>query len=250
MKRICIQCGKEFNARGKRGLVAKFCSMECKGKFQIGKPNTSSTKFQKGNIPWCKGTKGIVKAWNKDKKMPQEYGERCSENMIELWKNPEYRKKMLETHPSRFGKLSAHWQGGKIETVCEYCGKEFSVFPYRKETAHFCSRSCRAKSRNGEKSGNWKGGITEENHKIRTSIEYQLWQGSVFTRDYWTCQKCGKKVKQIHAHHIQNFLSFPELRFAIDNGITFCAKCHRKFHKEYGNKDNNKEQLIEFLNNT
>ena len=84
---------------------------------------------------------------------------------------------------------------------------------------------------------NWKGGITPENRIIRTSIEFRLWRESVFARDNWACQKCGKRGEKIHAHHIQNFAQFPELRFAIDNGVTFCQDCHQQFHKIY--KDNN-----------
>jgi hypothetical protein len=33
------------------------------GSFKIG--NHPPTQFKKGLIPWCKGTKGLVKAWNK-----------------------------------------------------------------------------------------------------------------------------------------------------------------------------------------
>jgi len=33
----------------------------------------------------------------------------------------------------------------KIMIVCEQCGNKFSVFPYRRETARFCSSECRVK---------------------------------------------------------------------------------------------------------
>lgn len=100
----------------------------------------------------------------------------------------------------------------------------------------------------GEKNSNWKGGITPENHKIRSSIEYRLWRESVFARDNWICKKCEyNKGNILHPHHILNFAQYPELRFAIDNGITFCRECHRKFHKRYGTKNNTREQLQEFL---
>ena len=99
----------------------------------------------------------------------------------------------------------------------------------------------------GERSSNWKGGITPENIKIRMGIEYHLWRETVFTRDNFTCQKCGKRGGRLNAHHIFNFATYLYLRFAIDNGITFCEKCHRKFHRKYSKKNNTKDQLIKFL---
>ena len=104
----------------------------------------------------------------------------------------------------------------------------------------------------GENCNTWKGGITPENSKIRNSIEARIWRGAVFARDGWTCQKCGIKSGQGKAvyltpHHIKNFAQYPELRFAIDNGITLCRECHKNFHRKYGVKNNDKQQIEEFL---
>jgi len=75
----------------------------------------------------------------------------------------------------------------------------------------------------------------------------KLWKDSVFARDGYTDQKTGIKGGKLVAHHIQNFAQYPELRLAIDNGITLSIKSHREFHKIYGRKNNTKEQLEEFL---
>lgn len=100
---------------------------------------------------------------------------------------------------------------------------------------------------------NWNEGISSEIDEIKSSIEYRLWRESVFARDGYTCQKCGDmngggKTVKLNAHHILNFIQYPELRTAIDNGITFCEDCHKLFHKKYGKKNNTKDQLLKFVN--
>ena len=88
--------------------------------------------------------------------------------------------------------------------------------------------NCRGKNHH-----NWKGGITEINHKIRTSLEYKLWRKAVFERDNYTCIWCGLKSGNgkaiiLNADHIKPFADYTELRFAIDNGRTLCKDCHKK----------------------
>jgi hypothetical protein len=99
----------------------------------------------------------------------------------------------------------------------------------------------------GIKSNFWKGGITPINIKIRASLEVRYWRKAVLERDNFTCQKYGINGGEIVAHHINNFADFPELRSAIDNGITLSKKAHIEFHKKYGIKNNTRSQLEEFL---
>ena len=106
-----------------------------------------------------------------------------------------------------------------------------------------------SESKKGSKAYQWKGGISKINKRIRAGIEFRLWREAVFARDNWICQKYGVKGGRLQPHHIKNFAQYPELRFAIDNGITFLEKAHKEFHKKYGYKNNTKEQLIEFLEN-
>ena len=93
----------------------------------------------------------------------------------------------------------------------------------------------------GEKHHSWKGGITPINEKIRRTIEYRLWREAVYARDNWTCQHCYKRGGKLQAHHIKEFADYPELRFAIDNGLTLCCKCHDKTKKGVFNGKGKKE---------
>ena len=99
----------------------------------------------------------------------------------------------------------------------------------------------------GKDHHNWKNGITPINEKIRHSLEMKLWREAVFARDNWTCQKYGIRGGKLHPHHILNFAEYPELRFAIDNGMTLSEKAHKEFHRTYGTRNNTREQLEEFL---
>ena len=55
----CLVCKKLFekrvNCSKKDWIITRFCSRRCKSLSQIGKPNTSKTKFVKGLIPYNKG---------------------------------------------------------------------------------------------------------------------------------------------------------------------------------------------------
>lgn len=99
----------------------------------------------------------------------------------------------------------------------------------------------------GDKCWNWKGGMESENKRIRQSVKFKLWRESVFKRDDWVCKKCKKRGGKLHPHHILNFSQYKDLRFVIDNGITLCEECHKIFHNNYGQINNNSEQINEFL---
>ena len=90
-------------------------------------------------------------------------------------------------------------------------------------------------SQRGSKGSNWKGGVTPINRIIRHSSSFRLWREAVFKRDNWTCQECRRRGGELHPHHIKPFAFFPELRFAINNGVTLCKECHKQTDT-YGRK--------------
>ena len=158
-----------------------------------------------------------------------------------------------------------------IKFSCKNCNKGYfipSTFTFRLKRTKYCSRICantciakrpntwgkkigdklKGKKRpdlslrnklypkSGPQNGNWKGGITPDNLIIRSSNEYKLWRESVFLRDNFTCQFCGKRGGEINADHIKQFAFFPELRLSLDNGRTLCVECHRKTFIFTGNQ--------------
>lgn len=83
----------------------------------------------------------------------------------------------------------------------------------------------------GEKSHLWRGGVTSKNVKIRHSIKYKKWRELVFERDDYTCQNCKKRGIYLEAHHKKGFSKYPKLRFDVNNGISYCKKCHAMVDK-------------------
>jgi len=154
-----------------------------------------------------------------------------------VYSNPEERARKIS---------EAHKKGSFF--FCWVCGKQFWRKPsaIKKGENKFCSKECyfqwqigkkkvarKPRDRTGSNNPNWRGGVNYENRKDRNGERYKLWRESVFKRDNWTCQKCGARSKKGHlirleAHHIKPFATYPELRFAIDNGLTLCKKCHDK----------------------
>lgn len=79
----------------------------------------------------------------------------------------------------------------------------------------------------------------------RVCKEYEKWVKDIRNKYNNQCDVC-KNNKRLVSHHIKNWLSCPELRFNIDNGVCLCKECHYKFHSKYGLINNTQEQYIEF----
>ncbi len=103
-------------------------------------------------------------------------------------------------------------------------------------------------NRFGDKSPNWKGGISSLTMIIRFSKNYNEWRLQIFGRDNFTCQYCGVKGIYLESHHIKSFNEIIkeynikkledalncDLLWDLNNGITYCKTCHNKLKKKGG----------------
>ena len=136
----------------------------------------------------------------------------------------------------------------RIRVICpNHEGKEVFLSVDSLKAGKSC-KYCGVESRSGENHYRRIGGKDAYDDRYRNSNEYKEWRMSVFKRDNFSCIKCHKTGIQLNAHHILNFYKFKDLRYEVSNGITFCEKCHKEFHKIYGFFENNEKQITEFLN--
>ena len=134
--------------------------------------------------------------------------------------------------------LSDKDAGNLFKAILDYVNGNFGQLPldlidlYCRITEQIAFEWDKQNPKTGKYHWNYKGGITDENHAIRTSIEYKHWRSSVFVRDDFTCQDCQAESGKLNAHHIKEFSDYPQLRLDIDNGVTLCELCHKKRHKK------------------
>lgn len=147
----------------------------------------------------------------------------------------------------------------KILCKCDKCGQEKLIHFYslkrRNDSKYFCHKCCMSNletlKRLSESHINPQ--ISDQERKSNRNrhllVGYKIWRKQIFQRDNYICQCCHIKNSKIQAHHIESWIQNKSKRTNIQNGITLCQKCHKKFHSEYGLKDFSLKELKEFLEN-
>lgn len=206
----------------------------------LGKHHSEASKKKisialKGRAPWHKGRTGIfseatlLKMRNRMKGNTYRMGIPCLESvkkhMSQKMKGRIFSESTIEKMSLAAKGKPKLWLRGKPLAM----GTKIKI----------------SNSHRGYKNPNWKGGIYPEIRLIQDCSQYKRWRQSIFMRDNFTCQGCNIKGGYLHAHHIKPFhilieelkenLSLLDLYDAamiyaplwdLDNGITYCKKCH------------------------
>jgi len=147
----------------------------------------------------------------------------------------EAKLKMSENHANFKGRNNPMF--GRTGEKHPFYGKHHSE-EFRKKMSE---------SQKGEKHPNWNPNLTDEERQDKRNYPaYYDWRQSVYERDNYTCQCCGKKGRTLNTHHLESYAGNKDLRTTLENGITLCKTCHKNFHHQYGYGCNTKEQYLEY----
>jgi hypothetical protein len=131
------------------------------------------------------------------------------------------------------GEKNSNWHGGSEERRCLICGKSFDVgrAEITKGNGLYCSKSCAAKSRVGENSPHWRGGISYEPYcsKFNRALKEKI-----RNRDNRICFLCGKSEienrERLSIHHVDNNkMQGCNKKWYL---ISLCRSCHGKVHND------------------
>lgn len=219
-----------------------YCSNECRsigvGLNNIGKNNPNYRgKSYLGNCDYC----------NKEY-IVNEYGNRINKYNYcsQLCKGEHQKETLLKDLNPRY--LS-------VECRCDFCEKKLLKTPSYLEGRKniFCSKECYADwqsiNKTGKNNHNFNTLKTDEERELGRHFEgYLYWRREVYKRDNYVCQCCGySKGGNLNAHHLDGYNWAKDKRTDINNGITLCNICHKKFHDEYGYNNSKKEQFNKWL---
>lgn len=214
MINICKQCNIEFNTSHKKQI---FCTRKCTDTSRIGIKQSKETCIKKS----------ISHTGKKREPFTKEHIENLKKSLTGLKRPP-----FTQEHKDKIGAKNK----GKVrsEDTKDILSEYFTGRP------NYNNR--------GEKSGQWKGGITPVHLSIRSSLEYKLWRKEIFERDNYTCQECNIRGGTLNVDHypvtfsailnkliveqgLENLLEKAkkyEMFWMTENGRTLCEGCHRK----------------------
>ena len=209
--------------------------------------------FQKKQIPWNKGTKGVMKAnktsFKKGNHPKTEFkkGQPKPNNAFSFsagskhigWKGGKprcidcgkrlasYMKDRKRCYPCflkfNIGKNNHNWKGGRPTIVCEVCSKKFLGYNHR--ISKYCSQECCGISKI----------IGKEAHKncIHAWIKRRKPKPN-------KCELCGIENKKLDLANKDH-----TYKRNLEDYFYVCRSCHRKFDIKYNNYKTTHENIAQ-----
>ncbi|MGD3158254.1 HNH endonuclease [Staphylococcus cohnii] len=166
-------------------------------------------------------------------------------------------KKKIKNISPNIEILSESYKNNKTPLTCR-CKKCNHIWEAKwvdlRTKNHGC-RNCAFENQSkrfvGENNPNYNSNLSKEDRvRIRFKNKdenFKKWRKEVFEKDNYKCVVCSTKKSPFNAHHLNGYHWFEEGRFDVNNGVTLCETCHKKFHKIYSRHYNTKEQFKEYL---
>ena len=172
------------------------------------------------------------------KKTISKNGERCVECSNERLKGTENNRRALGKR-WKLKKPRGAWSAEALERKAKYMRRRWSDPEMKDRIGKKISVALTGRKLSKEHVAKMSGpnhyawindrGVARVNKRNNDDPEYHLWARAVKQRDRWTCKlkgdDCGGRLE---AHHIYNWVDYPELRYRINNGITLCHAHHPK----------------------
>lgn len=175
----------------------------------LKKGQTNSGSFSSGNIPWNKGTKGVMKAWNKGKK--------CLNISRGLTGRKISEKTKRKISDFQQGRISQR-KGLNLE---EEYGLEKANLIRNKIT-----KSVNLAIKEGRK-------ISWNKLEFRVPYPYEfnrLLKEQIRQRDNFECQLCKINQEELNEKLIVHHIDFDKNNNLEFNLISLCRSCHGKVH--------------------
>jgi 5-methylcytosine-specific restriction endonuclease McrA len=159
----------------------------------------------------------------------------------------------LEANNKPFEILSVEYNGANSKLKCRCKTHNEIWFPTwaNLSQGHNCPK-CGLHNVTGINSTNYNHDKSDEERELGRNYsgnKLNKWRKAVFERDNYTCQCCGDdKGGNLAAHHIDGYNWCKEKRFDVNNGVTLCEDCHKKFHAIYRKGNNTSFQYYKFIN--
>lgn len=224
MKRICENCGEDFNTSPSQVRLrgGKYCSRKCYDEFRTikktcivcGKEFSLGRKHRNnGDNKFCSRQCASL---SKIKRIEVE----CKQCKINFMANPSRKRKFCSR------KCQNEYRRGKrytpaIEKVCEICKKVFIVNHFNHR---FCSYKCSCfwltNIRNkGTNHPRYKGNIK---HRYYYPSEFYKVRKKIVNEFNGKCLVCGKPASSVH--HID----YDKNNNSSENLVLLCNSCHAK----------------------